>query len=98
MNNAETSVLAFLEGPTDRYSQACCEFEQSIKVFSGKSKMDFRDWAKIQFMRDNINEFIDIIAVYKSTILVCLDSINMLVAARCLLLTLLTSCPKAQGS
>ena len=43
VNNTEISVLAFLEGPTDRYSQVYCEFEQSIKVFSRKSKIDFRD-------------------------------------------------------
>ena len=35
--NAETSMLALLQGPIDRCSQVCREFEQSMKVFSGKS-------------------------------------------------------------
>lgn len=77
VNNAETSVLALLQRPIDRCSLVCREFEQSIKVFSGKSETGFRDWAKMQYMRGDINEFIDIIAGYKSTISVGLGTINM---------------------
>jgi hypothetical protein len=89
--NAETSVLALLQGPVDRCSQVCREFEQSMKVFSGKSKTGFRDWTKMEFMRGNINEFIDTIAGYKSTISVGIGTITMLVAKPCILQTLLTS-------
>ena len=89
--NAETSVLKLLQGPIDRCSQVCREFEQSMKVFSGKSKAGFLDWTKMEFMRGSINDFIDTIAEYKSTISVGLGTITLLVAIPCLLLTLLTS-------
>jgi len=61
--NAKTSMLALLQGPIDRCSQVCHEFEQSMKAFSKKnSKTGFRDWTKMEFMRGDINEFIDTIS------------------------------------
>lgn len=75
--NNEMSILALLQGPIDRCSQVCREFEQSMKIFSGKSKTGFRDWTKMEFMRGDINEFIDTIAGYKSTISVGLGTITM---------------------
>ncbi|PGG96336.1 hypothetical protein GX51_07866 [Blastomyces parvus] len=71
------SILALLQGPIGRCSQVCREFEQSMKIFSGKSKMGFRDWTKMEFMKGDINEFIDTIAGYKSTISVGLGTITM---------------------
>jgi hypothetical protein len=91
VTNAEASMLTLLKGPIERCSQVCHEFEQSMKVFSGKSKTGFRDWTKMEFMRGDINEFIDTIAGYKSTISVGLGTITMLVAIPCLLWVLLTS-------
>ncbi|KAA8646130.1 uncharacterized protein ATNIH1004_007556 [Aspergillus tanneri] len=85
--NAESSMLALLQGPIGRCSQICHEFEQSMKVFNGKSKTGFRDWTKMEFMKGDINEFIDTIAGYKSTISVGLGTITMLVAIPCLLQT-----------
>ncbi|OBT69377.1 hypothetical protein VE03_01138 [Pseudogymnoascus sp. 23342-1-I1] len=75
--NAETSVMKLLQGPIDRCTQVCGEFEQSMKVFSSKSNTGFRDWTKMEFMRGDINEFIDTIAGYKSTIAVGLGTITM---------------------
>jgi hypothetical protein len=66
--NVETSMLALLQGPIDRCSQLCREFEQSMKVVSRKPKTGFRDWEKMEFMKGDISEFIDTIAGYKSTI------------------------------
>ena len=83
--NAETSMLELLQGPIDRCSQVCREFEQSMKVFSGKSTAGILDWTKMEFMRGNINEFIDTIAGYKSTISVGLGTITLLVAIPSLL-------------
>ncbi|EXJ76645.1 uncharacterized protein A1O5_01153 [Cladophialophora psammophila CBS 110553] len=77
VTNAEQSMLTLLQGPIERCNQVCREFEQSMKVFSGKSKTGFRDWTKMEFMRGNINEFIDTIAGYKSTITVGLGTITM---------------------
>lgn len=85
----EKSMLALLGDPIKRCSQICCEFEQSMNVFSEKSKMGFRDWAKMEFKRGDINDFIDTIAGYKSTISVGLGTITMLVAILYPALTLL---------
>lgn len=93
--NAEMSMLGLLQGPIDRCSQVCCEFEQTMKAFDGKSKMGLLDWTKMEFMRGDINEFIDTIAGYKSTIAVGLGTITMLVAIPRLLRTLLTSSHEA---
>ncbi|KJK65619.1 hypothetical protein P875_00010124 [Aspergillus parasiticus SU-1] len=73
----EKSMLALLGDPINRCSQICCEFERSMKVFSEKSKMGFLDWAKMEFKRGDINDFIDTIAGYKSTISVGLGTITM---------------------
>ncbi|KAL2816989.1 hypothetical protein BDW59DRAFT_152905 [Aspergillus cavernicola] len=75
--DTETSVLALLEGPIGRCSQVCRDFEQSMNRFSGKSTTGFRDWRKMEFMRGDINEFIDTIAGYKSTISIGLGTITM---------------------
>ena len=91
VTNDEASMLTLLQGPIERCSQVCREFEQSMKVFSGKSKTGFRDWTKMEFMRGGIDEFIDIIAGYKSTISIGLGTITMLVAIPFLLWALLTS-------
>lgn len=76
--NAEVSVLALLRGPLDRCSQVCREFEQTMQMFTRKSKTGFLDWTKMEFMRGDINEFIDTISGYKSTISVGLGTITML--------------------
>ena len=74
---SETSTLALLQGPVSRCSQLCREFENSMKEFSGKSKTGLRDWAKMEFMRGDINEFMDTLTGYKSTISIGLDTITM---------------------
>jgi hypothetical protein len=75
--NAEASMVILLQGPVERCSAVCHEFEKSIVAFSGKSKTGFRDWAKMEFMRGDINEFIDTVAGYKSTISVGLGTITL---------------------
>ncbi|KAH6959757.1 hypothetical protein BKA56DRAFT_637581 [Ilyonectria sp. MPI-CAGE-AT-0026] len=73
----ETSVMTLLEGPVTRCSQLCSDFENSMKEFGGKSKVGFRDWTKMEFMRGNINDFMDTLAGYKATISVGLGTITM---------------------
>jgi hypothetical protein len=77
--------MGFLHGPVYRCSQVCRQFEQLMKVFSGKSKTDFRDWTEMEFMRGDINGFIGTIGGYKSTISVGLGTVTMLAAIPCLL-------------
>ncbi|KAL4816677.1 hypothetical protein BDW67DRAFT_161354 [Aspergillus spinulosporus] len=75
--NADMPMLALLKGPVERCSQLCREFEQAMENFGRKSTTGFRDWAKMEFMRGNINEFIDSIAGYKATISVGLGTITI---------------------
>jgi hypothetical protein len=89
--NAEQSMFILLQGPVERCSLVCREFEQSMEVFKKKTNTGFRDWTKMEFMRGDINEFIDTIAGYKSTISVALGTITMLVALPYLLWALLTT-------
>lgn len=79
VENADPSMMALLQSPIDRCNQVCREFEQSMKSFSYKTKTGIRDWTKLEFMRGDINEFIETVAGYKSTIVVGLGTINMLV-------------------
>jgi chromosome segregation ATPase len=75
----ETSMLALLNAPIERCAQVCREFEKSMESFSRKSKTGLRDWAKMEFMRGDIHEFIDTISGYKSTISVGLGTLTMFV-------------------
>ncbi len=77
LTNAEDPMLKLLQGPIKRCSQICLEFEQSMIAFSGKSQLGVRDWAKLEFMRGTINEFIDTVMSYESTISVGLGTITM---------------------
>lgn len=76
----EASMLALLNGPIERCAQVCRDFQQSMEAFGRKSKTGFRDWAKMEFMRGDIHEFIDTISGYKSTISVGLGTLTMFVS------------------
>jgi len=75
--DGDAPVLTLLKGPVDRCAQVCREFEDAMKIFSGKSKSGLKDWTKMEFMRGDINEFIDTLADYKSTITIGLGTITM---------------------
>ena len=63
-----------------RYDDPSDEFEEAMKRFSGKSKTGLRDWTRMEFMRGDINTFIDTLGGYKSTIAIGLGTITMSVA------------------
>ena len=48
-----------------------------METFWRKSKTGLRDWTKMEFMRGDINAFIERISGYKSTISVGLGTVNM---------------------
>ncbi|KAF2715887.1 hypothetical protein K431DRAFT_316920 [Polychaeton citri CBS 116435] len=77
VTDTEESVLVLLQGPIQRCNQVCREFEKTMKTFTGKSKTGIRDWTRMEFSRGDINEFIDTIAGYKSTISVGIGTITM---------------------
>lgn len=75
--DGETPIWTLLKGPISRCAQVCHEFEDAMKIFDGKSKTGLKDWTKLEFMRGDINEFIDTLADYKSTITIGLGTITM---------------------
>ncbi|KAK1712235.1 uncharacterized protein BDZ83DRAFT_638791 [Colletotrichum acutatum] len=73
----ESAMMVLLKDPILRCSQLCNDFEKAMRVFSGKSKVGFRDWAKMEFMRGDINDFLDALSGYKETISIGLGTITM---------------------
>ncbi|KAF2173317.1 hypothetical protein M409DRAFT_17258 [Zasmidium cellare ATCC 36951] len=74
---ADESLSALLQGPVGRCTQICHDFELSMERFAGKSKTGFKDWTKLEFMRGDINEFIETISGLKSTIAVGVGTVTM---------------------
>ncbi len=76
---ADTSMPNLLRGPVTRCTEVCSKFKAAMAQFSGngKSKTTIVDWAKMEFMRGSISEFIDNIAGYKATISVGLGVLTM---------------------
>ena len=74
---AETSMTELLCGPIERCAQLCGDFESAMGRFSGKSTSSFTDWARMEFMRGDINQFMDTLAGYKATISVGLGVLTM---------------------
>jgi hypothetical protein len=72
--------LTALDLPMQRCGNACNEFLQELQKCcsrSGGDKQSFRDWAKLRYMGDNIDEFKDSLAAYKSTITIALTDVQM---------------------
>jgi hypothetical protein len=72
-------TLSVLDLPLRRCGHACTEFLQELEKCcsrSGADKQSFRDWAKLRYMGDNIDEFKDALAGYKSTITIALIEVQ----------------------
>ncbi len=78
---ATTNVdLSALNLPLLQCGNACKAFEQEIVKYSsrpGDSRMNFRDWAKLRYMGDDINGFRQLVAGYKCTIIIALTDANL---------------------
>lgn len=71
--------LSILDLPLKRCGNACNEFLQELQKCcsrSGGDKQSFRDWAKLRYMGDDINDFKDSLAAYKSTITIALIDVQ----------------------
>ncbi len=69
-----------LELPLFRCGKVCKEFDEVIAKCSsrsGGSGTSFRDWAKLKYMGDGIDEFRRMLAGYKSTINIALAEANL---------------------
>ncbi|KAK0724164.1 hypothetical protein B0H67DRAFT_479894 [Lasiosphaeris hirsuta] len=72
--------LMALKLPLLRCGKACHEFEEALAKCSsrsGGSRTSFRDWAKLKYMGDGIDEFRRMLAGYKSTIIIALAHANL---------------------
>lgn len=74
---ADEAMCSLLRDPVDRCGRLCRDFERSMEYFSGKSKASLIDWAKMEFMKGDINEFIETMSGYKETISVAVGTIIM---------------------
>jgi hypothetical protein len=71
--------LSILDLPLQRCGNACNEFLQELQKCcsrSGGDKKSFRDWAKLKYMGDDMNDFKDSLAAYKSTITIALMDVQ----------------------
>jgi Fungal N-terminal domain of STAND proteins len=79
--DATTDVdFSALDLPLLRCGNACKEFEQEIIKCSSRStgsRTSFRDWAKLRYMGDDIDGFRQLLAGYKSTIVIALTDANL---------------------
>ena len=74
--------LTTLKLPLLRCGKACREFEDVVAKCSSRSggpRTSFRDWAKLRYMGDGIDEFRRMLAGYKSTITIALANANLYV-------------------
>ena len=72
--------LSPLKYPLLRCGSACEDFGKEIMKCSSRSgdnRTSFRDWAKLRYMGDNIDGFRQLLAGYKSTIIVALTDANL---------------------
>jgi hypothetical protein len=66
--------------PLLRCGKACGEFEEELRKYSSRSsssRTSFRDWAKLRYMGDGIDDFRQLLAGYKSTISIALTDANL---------------------
>lgn len=74
--------LSALDRPLLRCGNACKEFQQEILLClsrSNSNRTSFRDWARLTYMGDNIDDFRDLLAGYKATINIALTHATLYV-------------------
>jgi hypothetical protein len=80
MKSDTDANLPALDLPVKRCGSACDEFLQELQkccARSGGDRKSFRDWAKLKYMGDNIDDFKDSLAAYKSTIAIALTDVQL---------------------
>ena len=72
--------LDALKLPLHRCGTACRDFEAIVArctAHSGGSRTSFRDWARLTYMGEDVTGFRNMLAGYKSTIIIALGDANM---------------------
>lgn len=78
--NGSNVDFSSLELPLRRCGKACQEFEKlvgKITQHSSGSRTSFRDWANLTYMGGDITAFKNMIAGYKSIIMIALGDANL---------------------
>ncbi|KAJ5235401.1 uncharacterized protein N7469_004569 [Penicillium citrinum] len=76
--------LSVLDLPLLRCGNVCKEFQQEVldcASRSNSSRTSFRDWARLTYMGNNIDDFRDLLAGYKATINIALTDANLRLSA-----------------
>ncbi|KAJ5778487.1 hypothetical protein N7520_001733 [Penicillium odoratum] len=72
--------LSVLDLPLLRCGNACKEFQQEVLRCASRSnnnRTSFRDWAKLTYMGDNIDDFRNLLSGYKATINIALTDATL---------------------
>jgi hypothetical protein len=72
--------LSALNLPLLRCGHGCIDFQQEIMEFasrSGATRTNFRDWAKLKYMGDDMDGFRRMLSTYKLTINIALTDANL---------------------
>ncbi|KAJ6024728.1 hypothetical protein N7540_005525 [Penicillium herquei] len=72
--------LSCLELPLLRCGNVCQEFQQEVLKCASRSNgsgTSFRDWARLKYMGNNIDDFRDLLAGYKATVNIALTDANL---------------------
>lgn len=72
--------LSVLDLPLLRCGNVCKEFQQEVLQCASRSnsnRTSFRDWARLTYMGDNIDDFRDLLAGYKVTINIALTDATL---------------------
>jgi len=75
--DSNAAILELLVGLMNRCRRVCADFEKAMEKFHAKPYVGLRDWVKMEFMKSDINDFIDILAGYKSTIMIARGIITL---------------------
>jgi hypothetical protein len=79
--SSDTGVdFSALSSLLQRCSSACNGFLQELQrccLQYGGDRQSFRDWARLSYMGDNIDDFKDSLATYKSTIVIVLTDMQL---------------------
>jgi hypothetical protein len=91
---AKEADLSALNLPLKRCGTACHDFEQrllSCASQSGSARANFRAWARLRYLGDDVDSFRRTLAGYKSTILIAITDVTLYVFLRSLVCISLTS-------
>lgn len=75
-----TADLSILSLPLLRCGNVCKEFQQELLRYvsqSNSNRTSFRDWARIMYMGDHIDDFRYLLAGYKATINIALTNATL---------------------